>query len=160
MKSSSAPQRSPLAYLNMGSFVVDSAPRESIPTPPRPSDEKEAIVLHTPDTPRDPYKDFDKINSQPASSWPSSSFRDSSPIPTTSVDAVLAEAELREEEEDERWKKFFEENPEASADGVADAAAGPSVMSFFAGKSYDEGRRLYNEHLTSQGKAPLREGRH
>jgi hypothetical protein len=37
--------------------------------------------------------------------------------------------------------------------------AQPSVMSFYAGKSFSEGRRLHNQHRVSQGLRPIPEGR-
>ncbi|HEY1810281.1 MAG TPA: hypothetical protein VGG42_17085, partial [Acidobacteriaceae bacterium] len=78
-----------------------------------------------------------------------------------SIEDVLAEARVREEDEEgQRWKKFFDENPETGGnDGVADAATEPSVMSFYAGRNYSEGRTLLNQHLVSRGKAPIPEGR-
>jgi hypothetical protein len=37
--------------------------------------------------------------------------------------------------------------------------AQPTVMSFYAGKSFSEGRRLHNQHRVSQGLRPIPEGK-
>jgi hypothetical protein len=42
-----------------------------------------------------------------------------------------------------------------SDEGAADA----HPMNFFNGRSYEEGRRLFNQHLAACGKAPMQEGR-
>lgn len=91
-----------------------------------------------------------------AASWPHSSLR------TTSVEQLRQQAAAQQQEDK------FDELPtledlggdwlaEKPIEGVADAL--PNPMSFFAGRSYSEGRRLYNEARVSRGLPPIAEGR-
>lgn len=81
-----------------------------------------------------------------AASWPHSSLR------TTSVEQVRKRAELQEKQQENKLDEF-----ELYDMGAADAM--PHPMTFFAGRSYAEGRKLYNEARAKRGLPPIAEGK-
>lgn len=77
-----------------------------------------------------------------------------SDIESVTVEELEAKAKRAAEEVD--VDDLIDLLPE-DEDGAADAA--PSVMSFFNGVPYSEGRKAYNQYRTAHRLAPIPEGR-
>lgn len=79
-------------------------------------------------------------------------------MPSTSIEAVRKQAELRQKQsaqEEDKLNELLLEDMGSSAAGDAE----PSMMAFFNGKSYADGRAAYNAARIARGLAPLPEGR-
>jgi hypothetical protein len=84
-------------------------------------------------------------------SWPESSMR----MGTTTPQDVYARARSEAEQ------AANDEPPTMAELGLIEDVGGmqDSVMSFYAGKPFTEGRKAHNQYLVSRGKAPIPEGR-
>jgi hypothetical protein len=84
--------------------------------------------------------------------WPRSS------MTTTTVDQLERQARIQAEAEveDEDLPTMAELGIIEDMGGAKDAE--PSTLSFYAGKSYQEGRRAHNAYRASKGFAPIPEG--
>ena len=83
--------------------------------------------------------------------WPRSSME------ITSPNDVYARARSQAENAGDEPNALDEFDLEDRPSGAQDSE--PRLMSFYAGRSYSEGRKLHNAFLVSQGRSPLPEGR-
>jgi hypothetical protein len=83
--------------------------------------------------------------------WPKTS------MTTTSPSDVYARARSQAETEGDEPNALDEFDLEDRPSGAQDSE--PTIMSFYAGRAFSEGRKMHNAYLVSQGRRPIPEGR-